>query len=183
MGSPANSCKWLLHLLADDDAEVVIHGCRILARVLVVHGSAYTSKFAGKSGGFSIMANRLRRFWDIPTIWPVCLCILFGHDVAEINFKQDFDIPGLVTIFGKKKVVYPEALIIIAAMLQNGLKDVMRHQEDPSSPAKKATSDTKALRSTMSMDDIFSARSMDLSKALETRCTFRIVCSSCISSY
>ena len=163
-----NWLQWLLYLLAADDAEIVVHGCRILARLLVIHGHAYTAKFAGKGGGFSIMANRLRRFWDIPTLWPICFSILFGYDIAEIDFDREFDMPGLLDLFGKQKIVYPESLVIITSMLQNGLKDVMRHEDDPDSPANKATADNK-MKSSMSVDDIPGARSMDLAKALERR--------------
>lgn len=158
----------MLYLLADDDAAIVLHGCKILARLLVAHGSSYTSKFSGKSGGFTIMASRLKRFWDIPTLWPICLSILFGCDVAEINFNRDFDQASLLEIFGKRKVVYPESLIIITSMLQHGLKEVMKHQDDPESPAKAAPSDGLA-----KLDGRHRAKSMDLAKALETRCRYR----------
>ncbi len=54
--------QWLLHLLTEDDPEVVVHGTKILARLLVIHGSGYVSKFAGKTGGFAIMRHRLKRW-------------------------------------------------------------------------------------------------------------------------
>lgn len=127
--------KWLLQLLSEDNPEIVVHGCKILARLLVAHGTSYTSKFSGKTGGFFIMAHRLKRWWDIPTLWPICLSILFGHDVAEIDFERTFDFFSLIETFGKSKVVHPEALPIITSMLQHGLKDVLRNQEDPDSPA------------------------------------------------
>ncbi|KAI4593457.1 hypothetical protein KJ359_009347 [Pestalotiopsis sp. 9143b] len=107
---------------------------RRLLRMLA-HGTSYTSKFSGKTGGFFIMAHRLKRWWDIPTLWPICLSILFGHDVAEIDFERTFDFFSLIETFGKSKVVHPEALPIITSMLQHGLKDVLRNQEDPDSPA------------------------------------------------
>jgi hypothetical protein len=125
-----------LYLLADDDPEVVVLGCKILARLLVAHGTAYVNKFVAKSGGFVIMANKLRRFWDIPTLWPICLGILFGYDVAGIDFDMDFDVPSLIDLFSKQKVLYSDAMVIVTSMLQQGLKDVMRHQDDPDSPAK-----------------------------------------------
>ncbi|PNY27049.1 Beige protein [Tolypocladium capitatum] len=144
--------KWLLYLLADDDATVVLHGCKILARLLVAHGSSYTSKFSGKSGGFAIMANRLKRFWDVPTLWPICFSILFGHDIADINLNRDFDPASLLDMFGKRKVVYPDSLIVVTSMLQHGLQEVTRHQDDPESPAGRHR-----------------AKSVDLAKARDTR--------------
>ncbi|KAJ6446995.1 Beige/BEACH domain-containingprotein [Purpureocillium lavendulum] len=163
--------KWLLYLLADEDAGIVVHGCKILARLLVAHGTSYTSKFAGKSGGFTIMASRLKRFWDIPTLWPICFSIFFGLDVAEVNFNRPFDVNSMLEVFGKRKVAYPESSIIITSMLQHGLKEVMKHQEDPESPAKAAPTATSVPAAVMPGAKQ-QARSMDLAMALETRLTF-----------
>ncbi|CAI4211078.1 unnamed protein product [Parascedosporium putredinis] len=90
--------KWLLYLLSEDDAEIVVHGCKVLARLLVSHGPGYTSKFAAKTGGFIIMGDRLKRWWDIPTLWPICFSILFGYDVAEIDFDRNFNFFNLIEI-------------------------------------------------------------------------------------
>ncbi|KAL5618036.1 hypothetical protein FOVSG1_000258 [Fusarium oxysporum f. sp. vasinfectum] len=164
--------KWLLYLLAEDDPEVVVHGCKILARLLVTHGSNYTSKFAGKSGGFIIMSNRLKRFWDMPTLWPICFSILFGYDVAEINFDRNFDFFSLLETFGKRKVVYPDSLSVITAMLQHGLKDVMRHQDDPDSPATHIDPSFAFKKHASSTELRPRASSMNLATALETRSNF-----------
>lgn len=134
----------------------------------MAHGSSYTSKFAGKSGGFTIMASRLKRFWDIPTLWPICFSILFGLDVADFNFNRTFNVANMLEVFGKRKVAYPESSIIITSMLQHGLKEVMKHQEDPESPAKAAPS--AALARVSLSDPKRQARSMELGMALETRC-------------
>ncbi|RKL03737.1 Beige 1 [Fusarium oxysporum] len=163
---------WLLYLLAEDDPEVVVHGCKILARLLVTHGSNYTSKFAGKSGGFIIMSNRLKRFWDMPTLWPICFSILFGYDVAEINFDRNFDFFSLLETFGKRKVVYPDSLSVITAMLQHGLKDVMRHQDDPDSPATHIDPSFALKKHASSTELRPRASSMNLATALETRSNF-----------
>lgn len=162
--------KWLLYLLADDDSETVIHGCKILARLLVVHGSAYTSKFAGKSGGFTIMANRLKRFWDLPPLWTICFCILFGQDVADVNLDSRADFHTLAEKFSKRKVVYPESLVIITSMLQHGLKDVMKYQEDPDSPAASLTP-SHALPRPSSAYETRPRASSDLLRGLEPRLT------------
>ncbi|KAG5792274.1 hypothetical protein H9Q69_008671 [Fusarium xylarioides] len=164
--------KWLLYLLAEDDPEVVVHGCKILARLLVTHGSNYTSKFAGKSGGFIIMSNRLKRFWDMPTLWPICFSILFGYDVAEINFDRNFDFFSLLETFGKRKVVYPDSLSVITAMIQHGLKDVMRHQDDPDSPATHIDPAFALKKHASSTEIRPRASSMNLATALETRSNF-----------
>ncbi|PHH90184.1 hypothetical protein CDD83_4315 [Cordyceps sp. RAO-2017] len=164
--------KWLLYLLADEDAVVVLHGCKILSRLLVAHGSSYTAKFSGKSGGFTIMANRLKKFWDIPTLWTVLFSVLFGCDVADIGFDRGFDEQSLLGLFGGRKVVYPECLITITSLLQHGLKEVMRYQEDPDSPAKTDdfSSATPKARLKPEAGDV--ELSMNLAKAVESRSTF-----------
>lgn len=161
--------KWLLFLLADDDPEVVVYGCKVLARLLVAHGSAYTSKFSGKTGGFSIMAHRLKRWWDIPTLWPICFSILFGYDVAEIDFNKNFDFFSLIETFGKCKVVHTEALPIVVAMLQHGLKDVLRNQEDPDSPSTEQEPPKPSEPPTEPSTTRARSRSMSLQQELEKR--------------
>ncbi|KAI0124713.1 hypothetical protein BJ170DRAFT_634802 [Xylariales sp. AK1849] len=161
--------QWLLHLLTQDNPEIVIYGCKILARLLVAHGSSYTSKFAGKTGGFSIMAYRLKRWWDIPTIWPICFSILFGYDVAEIDFDKSFDFFSLIEAFGRCKIANPEVLPIITSMLQHGLKDVLKHQEDPDSPSGDKSSSTTLEADEKPPITRPRARSMSLLKELESR--------------
>ncbi|KAG5924727.1 hypothetical protein E4U42_004555 [Claviceps africana] len=136
LAAAAEPMKWLLYLLADDDPEIVLQGCRVLARLLVTHGSGYTSKFSRKSGGFIIMANRLKRFWGNPKLWPICFCILFGYDAANIPMNQGLEANALLTLFSKRKVAYPESLVIITSMLQHGLKDTMKRQDSPECPSK-----------------------------------------------
>lgn len=119
--------KWLLYLLNEDDPEVVVQGCKILARLLVSHGSGYTSKFVGKSGGFTIMANRTKKFWYLPRVWAAALCLLFGVDIAAIDMHAGFAFDEMTAIFAKRRIVYPDAIIIIASLLQAGLNDVIRH--------------------------------------------------------
>jgi beige protein homolog 1 len=162
--------EWLLYLLAEDDAETVVYGAKILARLLVTHGSAYTSKFASKTGGFIIIAHRLKRWWDIPTLWPICFSILFGYDVAEIDFDRNFEFFSLVETFGKCKIVYPDAMPIITSMIKHGLKDVLRHQDDPNSPAQEAGSSQPVAAEGSGGRP--RSKSMDLAKALESRRKF-----------
>ncbi|KAF2969112.1 hypothetical protein GQX73_g4499 [Xylaria multiplex] len=163
--------KWLLYLLTEDDPEIVVYGTKILARLLVTHGSAYISKFSSRTGGFCIMAHRLKRWWDIPTIWPICFSILFGYDVADFNFNNDLDFFSLLEAFGTCKIVNSDALPIITSMLQHGLKDVLKNQEDPDSPLgdigpPRSSSVGAELPGSRSR-----SRSMSLQKELESRRT------------
>lgn len=122
-----------------------MHGCRILARLLVSHGSNYTSKFAGKSGGFIIMASKLKRFWTNAKLWPICFSILFGYDAANIGLEQAIDPSSLLALFSKRKVAYPESLVIITSMLQHGLRDVMNRLDESDSQTKGSdVSDSRA---------------------------------------
>lgn len=116
---------------------MVILAAKILARLLVVNGPNYIKKFAEKTGGIVIMQHRLKRWWNIPTIWPICFAILFGRDIATVNLERTFDLYSLLESFAlesQAKVMYPEMLPILTAMLQSGLKSIARDQKDPDSP-------------------------------------------------
>lgn len=157
--------QWLLYLLAEDDPEIVVYGCKILARLLVTQPSGYTAKFSTKTGGFSIMAHRLKQWWDIPTLWTILFSVLFGFDVANVDFDKPFDFFSLIEIFGSSKVVYQDALPVITSMLQHGLRDILKYQDDPDSPRGEPSKSSSG-----SLDAIQTrprARSMELGKALE----------------
>ena len=124
--------KWLLYLLSETSPEVVVLSTRILARLLVVHGTAYVAKFKDKSGGFTIMRHRLKRWWHIPAIWPACFSILFGVDVGILDLERSFDLFGLLDLFVTQrdlKLVYPEMLDVMMGMLQSGLKTIVHSKK------------------------------------------------------
>lgn len=134
---PTNSCQWLLHLLADDESTVVVLAARILARLLVINGPDYVQKFVDKTGGITILRHRFKRWWSVPTIWPICFAIFFGLDPAQIDSSRAFDMFTLLETFapdGLVSVVNPALLPVITAMLEQGLKTVIREQMDPDSP-------------------------------------------------
>ncbi|MCJ1396460.1 hypothetical protein MMC18_009350 [Xylographa bjoerkii] len=129
--------KWLLNLLSDENSSIVTLTMKILARVLVTNGSSYVEKFTEKTGGFIIMKYQLKRWWNITALWPLCFAILFGKDVASIDFERPFDLYNLLAIFAPNdttRVVNPQILPVITAMLQNGLKSITKDQDDPDSP-------------------------------------------------
>lgn len=83
------------------------------------------------------MQHRLKRWWNIPTIWRICFSILFGRDIAAIDLERKFDLFSLLESFapaGQTKVIYSEILPVITAMLQSGLKAISKNQNDPDSP-------------------------------------------------
>ncbi|RFU32414.1 hypothetical protein B7463_g3946, partial [Scytalidium lignicola] len=161
--------KWLLHLLTEDDPEVVVHGTQILARLLVIHGAPYVNKFADKTGGFTIMRSRLRRWWDIPTLWPLCFSILFGRDVADVDFERPFDLFSLLETFDSSKVIYPKVLPVITSMLQHGLNDVVRRRDEPESPVSLQETGKDQVQNQISPSVTGRMRSMSLTKELESR--------------
>ena len=124
--------KWLLYLLSETSPDVVVLSMRILARLLTVHGEAYVKKFKEKSGGFTIVVHRLKRWWHLPALWPCCFAILFNVDVAKLNLDRTFDLFGFIELFSPEKemsIVYPEMFEVIAAMLQTGLKTIISSKQ------------------------------------------------------
>lgn len=119
-------------------------GAKILARMLVVHGPTYVKKFAEKTGGFVVMRYHLTRWWKVQAIWLACFAILFGQDVAVIDFERPLTLFSLLESFkvdGRLKVDCPEVLPILTSMLRNGLKTVINGQQDPNSPLRNERSD------------------------------------------
>ena len=82
------------------------------------------------------MRNRLRTWWNTPGIWTICFAILFDRDVATIDFERDFDVFNLVDIFimhspqSKLRLCYPEVFPVISAMLDTGLRTIVRDREN-----------------------------------------------------
>ncbi|KPI41369.1 Beige-like protein [Cyphellophora attinorum] len=120
--------KWLLYLLSETSPEVVVLSVRILARLLVVHGDSYVKKFKERTGGFAIMAHRLKRWWHLPALWPCSFAILFDIDVATLDLDRPFDLFSFVELFSGKKelvVAHPEMVEVIMSMLQSGMKAIV----------------------------------------------------------
>ncbi|KAH7366589.1 hypothetical protein BKA66DRAFT_470544 [Pyrenochaeta sp. MPI-SDFR-AT-0127] len=156
--------KWLLYLLAEPDQRVVVLGAKILARLLVLNGPHFVKKFADKTGGFTLMKNRLRHWWNTPGIWTICFAILFDRDVATIDFERDFDVFNLVDVFimhspqAKLRICYPEIFPVISAMLDTGLRTIVRDRDltktESSTPKQEngEGSVTRGRRRTMSLN-------------------------------
>lgn len=107
---------------------------KIIARLLVVHGNSYNEKFSEKNGGYTILKHQLRRWWNIPVLWPISFSILFGRDIALLDLSKPFDAQGLLDIFaagGELHIVYPEMLPVITEMLKSGLKSTVLADGSP----------------------------------------------------
>ncbi|KAL1984031.1 hypothetical protein VTN96DRAFT_9628 [Rasamsonia emersonii] len=127
--------KWLLYLMCEDEPEVVVLATKILARLIVVHGGPYSKKLADKTGGYVIMKHRLKRWWNVPSLWTVCFAILFGLDVAELRLDSVFDHSAFLNLLISKhnaKVVFPEVLPVLTEMLQCGLNEAVSGDDRPS---------------------------------------------------
>jgi len=114
------------------------------------------------------MRFRLKRWWDLSTLWPICFSILFARDVADINFERPFELFSLLETFSNGKVIYPDVLPVITSMLQHGLKDVLRHQDDPDSPLTDRGSGQDQ-EANLTVPISLRPRSMSLTKELESR--------------
>lgn len=115
------------------------------------------------------MRQRLKRWWDIPTLWPICFSILFNYDVAEIDFERSFELFTLLETFDKRNVVYPQVLPVIMAMLQQGLNSLLRSQDAPDSPIPDSSNISATSKSLAPLNDVSRRRSMSLTKELESR--------------
>lgn len=161
LNSP-NVLQWLLYLLAEPDSRVVVLASKILARLLVANGPQYVKKFTEKTGGFTILKNRLKTWWNTPGIWTICFALLFGVDVAKIDFERDFDVFNLVEIFvanqtGRKlEIAYPAVFTVITAMLDTGLraivKDPGKAENEQPNAGDGDTTVTRGRRRTMSLN-------------------------------
>jgi hypothetical protein len=121
--------------MCESEAEVVVLASKILARLIIVHGSGYSKKLADKTGGFIIMKHRLKRWWNVSALWAICFAILFGLDVAEVDLEDVGDHEGFLNLLISKrrlKPAFPEILEVIMEMLQSGLKEVTASGSTPS---------------------------------------------------
>jgi hypothetical protein len=154
-------------LLVEDNPEVVVLATKILARLLTTQGTAYVKKFGDATGGFVVLSHRLKKWWDVPPLYPVLFSILFNLDVAQINFEQSFDLSTLSSIFRDRRVVYPEVLPVVVGMLEEGLRSLVKSQDDPDSPH--AQSRTPSETHLNVRPPQTRRRSMSLTKELEAR--------------
>jgi len=122
--------------LDESDPKVVFLAAKTLTRLLISHGPAYVKKFIDKSGGFVILKQTLKVWWNMPPMWIVCFALLFGHDVATIDFDGEFNHFNLADLFGQKPVTIanPEAFSIITAMLEHGLRSIVQERGQESRP-------------------------------------------------
>ena len=79
----------------------------------------------------TILRQYLQQQWTVPSVWLVCFSVLFGKDLADVDFNS-FDLAALVQTFGcdrKTQVMCPDILPVVTAMLSNGLRAVANEQK------------------------------------------------------
>ena len=124
--------RWLLHLLAETDVRVVNLTVQILCRSLLTLDSEFKTPFVEKNGGFITLKTRMKTFWKSPGIWKSCFAITFGRLVPRTDHASDFTLFGLVDIFhvdDKLSIENPEMLSTIMAMLEAGLRHIVKTDE------------------------------------------------------
>ena len=119
--------------MSSSNPDHIIHGVKILARLLVTQGPVYVSKFASRVHGFPILRHNLSGWWELVPIWPTLLAVLFGVDVVSLKaFPIDqplrlFDLVELVRLGNEEPtVVFPEVFSIISALLKAGFDATLR---------------------------------------------------------
>lgn len=139
-----------MYLACEDEPEVVTLAVKILARLLIVHGNSYSKKFADKNAGYTILEHHLKRWWNIPSIWIICLSILFGQDVARLDLDKPFNAPALLNMFlaaGELRIAFPEMLPVIMAMLRAGSKQIVSTGEAETEEGSQALFEEAAISS------------------------------------
>ncbi|KAL4917006.1 hypothetical protein BDW62DRAFT_91411 [Aspergillus aurantiobrunneus] len=116
--------KWLLYLMCEDEPEIVVLATRIMARVIVTSGSNYNKRFSEKNGGYIIMRGCMRRWWNIPVLWPICFSILFGLDLGKTIADKPFDPASLCELLvgSEAEVCFPEIFPVITEMMRSALR-------------------------------------------------------------
>lgn len=137
--SRAVPTRYLLHLLSEPDVRVVTLTLRIICRSLSALGPTFKSAFADKNGGFTTLKARLKPFWKTPALWVLSFAMLFGRTVPADALSGGLSLFGMLEalqVNEEAKVLHPEALQSIMAMLEAGLRDVVKKDEPVASEAK-----------------------------------------------
>lgn len=146
--------QWLLYLSCEDEPEIVVLATKVLARLLIVHGSSYSKKFSDKNGGYTVLENHLQKWWNVPALWPICFSILFGQDLAAIDLDRQFTASNLLGIFlanGDLRIAFPEMLPVIMGMVKRAIESLVSPEREP---------DPNQIRSDSALEILMSAHSL-----------------------
>ena len=119
--------------MSSSNSDQIIHGTKILARLLVTQGPIYVSKFASRVHGFPVLRQNLGPWWELTPLWPTLLAVLFGIDVVSLrHFPADqplrlFDLVELVRLGDEEpSIMFPEIFSIISGLLKAGFEGTLK---------------------------------------------------------
>ena len=119
--------------MSSPNPDLIIHGTKILARLLVTQGPVYVSKFASRAHGFPVLRHNLAPWWELTPLWPTLIAVLFGVDVVSLrHFPLDqplrlFDLVELVRLGDEEpSVTFPEIFSIISGLLKTGFESSLK---------------------------------------------------------
>ena len=90
------------------------------------------------------MKHRLQRFWGVPGLWLTCFAILFGKDVADIDYTSNLDLFTLLHTFAiddQTTMSNPEIMPVIIGMLRTALPAITEHRPSTPTPIKESLND------------------------------------------
>jgi beige protein homolog 1 len=131
--------RWLIHLLAENDARVISLTLRLISRSLAILGPDFKKDFVDKNGGFVTLHSRLKAYWKLPSVWLSCFAILFGRETPNVEDHENLTAFSMVQAFDVNDnlfVVHEEILPTLMAMLEAGLRAVTRDEQPVDSDAK-----------------------------------------------
>jgi hypothetical protein len=117
-----------MFLLDELDSRIIFLSTKLLSHLLIVQGPQYTKRFGEKHGGFTVLRQKLKPWWNTPAIWTICFSLMFGIDPSTINFDEDFNHFALADIFSRRPVhvIYPEVFPVLTGMLEHGLRAIVQ---------------------------------------------------------
>ena len=90
------------------------------------------------------MKHRLQRFWGVPGLWMTCFAILFGKDVADVDYTSNLDLFTLLHTFAiddKTTMSNPEIMPVIMGMLRTALPAITEHRASTPTPIEGSRND------------------------------------------
>lgn len=90
------------------------------------------------------MKHRLHRFWGVPGLWLTCFAILFGKDVADVDYTSNLDLYTLLHTFAiddETTLSNPEIIPVIMGMLRTALPAITEHRPSTPTPIKESRND------------------------------------------
>ena len=125
-------------MLLEDNEEIAASVAMILARLLILCGPVYVSRFETGSKGFTILQVRNRSFWRCAHVWFACFAVLFGVDVARLKPERFLDSQYFIqtlVMLNKTQIMYPAILPVIMAMLEQAAASLAVTNPEAPSPS------------------------------------------------